>query len=60
MKRLLLLALASTVLCSCMYVEVSQCGPGSVTVNLDKAISTSTLPVALKADGNTVPISAIP
>lgn len=60
MNRLILLSMISTICAGCMTVNIHNYASGQVSVQLDKAISTSTLPVALKADGNTVPVSAIP
>jgi len=60
MKKTILLALTVSLLSGCMGVKVYHCGPGDVTINLDKAVSTSTLPMDLKARDVTVPISAIP
>ena len=62
MKQLILLIILSTLLCSCMTVNITT-GAGScapITVNLDKPISTSTLPVDMKARDVSVPMSAIP
>ena len=42
----------------CMTVNINHYGDGKITVNLEKPVSTSTLPV--QANGNTVPVSAIP
>lgn len=54
--RLLACFVAMVMLAGCMSVNITASGPGSVTVNLDKAVST--LPV--NASGNTVPVSAMP
>jgi len=54
--NLILLGLVLCCLSGCMTVRVTHCGPGDVTVTVDKAVST--LPV--RADGNTVPVSAVP
>jgi PBP1b-binding outer membrane lipoprotein LpoB len=48
--------ISAVVISGCMSVSITASGPGSVTVNLDKAVST--LPV--NASGNTVPVSAMP
>jgi hypothetical protein len=56
--KLLLLIICLIPLAGCMTVNVTHYGPGGIVVQVDKAVSTSTLPI--QADGNTVPVSAIP
>lgn len=56
--RYIILIVVAFALTGCMTVNVNNYGSGPVCINLDKAISTSTLPI--QADGNTVPVSAVP
>ena len=52
--RILFAALGLMIFSGCMYVRIEACGTGSVTVNLDKAVST--MPLDLKAHDVTVPV----
>lgn len=54
--KYLMLGIMFTMLTGCMTVDVKHCGPGNIYIVLDKAVDT--LPI--QADGNTVPVSAIP
>lgn len=55
LSRLILIIMALTIN-GCMTVRVEYCGQGDVYVSLDKPISTSTLPMDLKARDVTVPV----
>lgn len=56
--KLLIVSIMLLCLAGCMTVNVTHYGPGGIVVQVDKAVSTSTLPI--QADGNTVPVSAMP
>lgn len=51
--RLIIVMFAVCMLAGCMTVDVFHCGPGDITVNLDKPVS---VVPSVQADGNTVPM----
>lgn len=60
MKKLILLILTAGLLAGCMTVNIHNYADGCVSVQMEKPISTSTLPVDLKTRDVTVPMSAVP